>query len=81
MGKLHKKWRSTSDFDSAPGLSVYKRPSLSFRPGSALGSQLQLQGLDKQQREARYRHFSVTKYNYLQPYTGTPPSTAVRREW
>ena len=36
MGKLHKKWRSTSDFDPARGLSVYRRTtaaSLSFRAG------------------------------------------------
>lgn len=35
MGRLHKKWRSTSDFESPAPLSVYKRPStgssLSFR--------------------------------------------------
>ena len=24
-GKLHKKWRSTSDFDPAPALSVYRK--------------------------------------------------------
>ena len=38
MGKLHKKWRSTSDFDPAPALSVYRRTtaaSLSFRTGEA----------------------------------------------
>ena len=25
MGKLHKKWRSTSDFDPSPALSVYRK--------------------------------------------------------
>ena len=38
MGKLHKKWRSTSDFDPTPTLSVYRRTtaaSLSFRTGEA----------------------------------------------
>merc|ERR1719342_1258702 len=41
MGKLHKKWRSTSDFDPSPGLSVYRKntggagSSLSFRSGNS----------------------------------------------
>jgi len=53
MGKLHKKWRSTSDFDATPSLSVYKRSnagsSLSFRSTySPYGSQ---QNLDRHLRE------------------------------
>ena len=43
MGRLHKKWRSTSDFDPVPTLSVYRKstvrsiasPSLSFRTGQS----------------------------------------------
>jgi len=53
MGKLHKKWRSTSDFEPSPSLSVYKRSnagsSLSFRSTySPYGSQ---QNLDRHLRE------------------------------
>ena len=36
MSKLHKKWRSTSDFDQSPGLSVYRKSTVT---GSSLRSQ------------------------------------------
>ena len=36
MGKLHKKWRSTSDFDPAPALSVYRKSTAGTGYGSSL---------------------------------------------
>ena len=36
MGRLHKKWRSTSDFDPAPALSVYRRSTVKSTAGSSL---------------------------------------------
>ena len=57
MGRLHKKWRSTSDFDPAPTLSVYRRStvrsiagsSLSFRSSQSPHSSQQ--NIDRQQQK------------------------------